>query len=153
MTRQVSGPLSRQVRSEHHAFTSLCFSHHLRRWGALRLRGGFWSCVHRPGGEVFSSNIPEAASCPVKPDVHLCTLSGGTLSVLRSATVIVRHKDTVCCLPLLVVQGDGASLLGRNWFALLGIGVAGIHQTSTGLVTLQLRQVTFGLRCRPNRLH
>lgn len=38
---------------------------------------------------------------------------------------------------LLVVHGDRASLLGRNWFASLGIGVAGTHQTSTGPAALQ----------------
>lgn len=35
------------------------------------------------------------------------------------------------------VQGNGASLLGRNWFALLGIGVASIHKTLMGPAPLE----------------
>lgn len=72
-----------------------------------------------------------------KLDVHLCTWSRETFSVLGSATVAVPYKDTICNLPLLVVQGEGASLLGRDWFALLGIDVGGIHQTSTGPAAFQ----------------
>lgn len=57
--------------------------------------------------------------------------------MLGSATVTVHHKDIVCNLPLLVVQGHEASLLGRNRFASPGIGVAGIPHTSTGPAAFQ----------------
>nr|XP_050028548.1 uncharacterized protein K02A2.6-like [Dermacentor andersoni] len=43
---------------------------------------------------------------------------------------MVRHKNTACKLPLLVVEGTGCSLLGRNWFDRLGIKLHGNHHTT-----------------------
>ncbi|XP_072142311.1 uncharacterized protein [Dermacentor andersoni] len=63
-------------------------------------------------------------------DIHLRTWSGQQLQVVGTATVTVRHKNTACKLPLLVVEGTGCSLLGRNWFDKLGIELHGIHQTT-----------------------
>lgn len=51
---------------------------------------------------------------------------------MGSAMDTVRRKYILCDLPLLIVQGDAASLLGRNWFASLGIAALSIHQTLTG---------------------
>lgn len=49
----------------------------------------------------------------------------------------VRHKEDVFDFPMFVVQWDGASLLGRNWFTSLGIRMARIQQRSTGPAALQ----------------
>ncbi|XP_075543248.1 uncharacterized protein LOC142577662 [Dermacentor variabilis] len=63
-------------------------------------------------------------------DIHLRTWSGQQLQVVGTATVMVRHKITACKLPLLVVEGAGCSLLGRNWFDRLDIELHGIHPTT-----------------------
>lgn len=88
-------------------------------------------------GTLLIENVFEARWSKQPPalnnaDIQLCTWSGASLSVLGLATMTVRCQDSVCDLPLLVVQGDRASLLGRKWFAQLGIGVADIHRTSMG---------------------
>ena len=47
--------------------------------------------------------------------VLLKTYSGGNLSVLGQIVVTVTYREQSHRLPLLVVGGDGPSLLGRNW--------------------------------------
>lgn len=50
-----------------------------------------------------------------RPAVRLHTYSGETLEVLGELDVPVRCHGQVAKLPLIVVRGDGPSLLGRNW--------------------------------------
>ena len=45
----------------------------------------------------------------------LYAYSGEAIPVLGSMTVCVTYKSQVVNLPLLVVKGEGPSLLGRNW--------------------------------------
>ena len=46
---------------------------------------------------------------------HLQTYSGEPLPVLGQSTVCVRYRQQKRQLPLIVVEGEGASLFGRNW--------------------------------------
>lgn len=72
------------------------------------------------------SNRQKSLCSLLMPDAHLRAPSAETLSALRLDTITVRHKDIVCDLPRLVLQGDGASLLSKDWFTPLGISVTGI---------------------------
>ena len=47
--------------------------------------------------------------------VRLTTYGGEPLSVLGEIVINVSHGDNKAQLPLLVVDKDGPSLLGRNW--------------------------------------
>ena len=47
--------------------------------------------------------------------ISLHTYTGEQLEVLGSVLVQVEYKDQHECLPLLVGQGSGSSLLGCNW--------------------------------------
>ena len=68
------------------------------------------------------------------------------LEVLGSVSVQVEYKDQLACLPLLVVQGSGSSLLGRNWLKKLRLDWPEIHQlqeTGTCERILQKHQQVF----------
>ena len=39
--------------------------------------------------------------------------------MLGTVDVVVKYGDQTAILPLLVVKGEGPSLLGRNWLAAL----------------------------------
>ena len=53
---------------------------------------------------------------PLTPsNVNLVTYTGEKLKVLGSLNVQVQYNSQCLTLPLLVVQGTGPSLLGRNW--------------------------------------
>ena len=54
-------------------------------------------------------------------DIKLHTYTKESLQVLGSIEIEVMYKDQSKCLPLLVVRGNGPSLLGRNWLAELGL--------------------------------
>lgn len=54
--------------------------------------------------------------------------SSAPLNVLGKVIVTVKYRNRECALPLLVIQGHGTSLLGRDWFDALGIEVTGVHQ-------------------------
>ena len=46
---------------------------------------------------------------------------------MGSVSVQVEYKDQHECLPLLVVQGSGSSLLGRNWLQKVFTFVSGAN--------------------------
>ena len=58
----------------------------------------------------------------------LRTYSGEELEVIGSISVQVSYEDQLEELPLLVVRGTGASLLGRNWLQKIRLNWQGIHQ-------------------------
>ena len=63
--------------------------------------------------------------------VRLCFYSGQPIPVVGSVKVNVVYKQQSARLPLLVVQGDGPSLLGRNWLSQLKLDWQEIHHLST----------------------
>lgn len=64
--------------------------------------------------ERLAATWPKQPRVLYEPDAHQSTRYGETISVLGLATVRIRLEDTVCALPLFVVQEDGAIPLGRN---------------------------------------
>lgn len=67
------------------------------------------------------------------PEIHanngiLKQCSQAALEVKGKIFVEVRYKGTRNTLPLFVIQGQGTSLLGRDWFDALGISVEGVYR-------------------------
>ena len=50
-----------------------------------------------------------------KSDVKLHTYSGEQLTILGELQVTVHYNEQTVTLPLIVVQGSGPNLFGRNW--------------------------------------
>lgn len=63
--------------------------------------------------------------------LKLNSYTGDLITVLGTVMVNVELKRKSVHLPLLVVESHGTSLLGRDWFAPLGITVQGIYQLSS----------------------
>src|SRR5258705_9686190 len=66
-----------------------------------------------------------------KPKLHPCdhifrTWTKQTLNVIGVADVRVTLRERRATLPLVITEGDGVSLLGRNWFNALGIDLMGV---------------------------
>ena len=65
---------------------------------------------------------------PLQPsDIVLRTYSGETITILGSLNVTVQYEAQSFILPLIVVQGDGPSLLGRNWLEVILLNWNHIH--------------------------
>lgn len=60
-------------------------------------------------------------------DVKLCLYNGDELPVLGMTDVSVTYENQSAMLPLLVVEGQGASLFGRNWLGQLQINWPRVH--------------------------
>ena len=73
-------------------------------------------------------------------NVKLRTYTGEYLKIAGAATVDVKHKDQNRKLPLLVVEGNGPSLLGRDWLEKLTLNWQQIHRLHSGH-TLSLSDV------------
>ena len=52
---------------------------------------------------------------------QLRTYSGETLEVLGELEVTVQYQEQQARVPLLVVQGEGPGLFGRNWLLVIRI--------------------------------
>ena len=63
-------------------------------------------------------------------DLTLHTYTGESIVVLGSLEVDVSYEDKMFTLPLLVVQGSGPSLLGRNWLQQIKLNWTKIHVVS-----------------------
>ena len=69
-------------------------------------------------------------------DVRLRTYTGESITVLGQALVKVVYGEQEAKLPVLVVPGDGPSLLGRNWLKLIRLNWPEIKKVSLELDTL-----------------
>ena len=80
--------------------------------------------------KTYSSlhNAPQLQST----EARLLTYTGESLPVLGSITVTVHHNNQQKTLPLLIVQGEGPSLLGRDWLEHLQLDWAAIHKICSG---------------------
>ena len=61
-------------------------------------------------------------------DLKLCTYTGERLKMAGMLIVDVTHNGQTKQLPLLVVEGKGPSLLGRDWLEKLTLDWRQIHQ-------------------------
>ena len=62
---------------------------------------------------------------------RLCTHSGEQLTVLGQLDVEVQYRTQQAPLPLFVVQGEGSSLLGRDWLQHLRLDCPSIFQVQS----------------------
>lgn len=60
---------------------------------------------------LWPADPPVLGTCAYR----LKTYSGEVLSVCGEASVQVQYQQQVVCLPLVIVEGDGPCLFGRNW--------------------------------------
>ena len=58
----------------------------------------------------------------------LCTYSKKPLKVVGVAQVEVKHGSSVASLPLVVIEGNGPDLFGRNWLQQIRLNWNSIHQ-------------------------
>ena len=64
--------------------------------------------------------------------VRLTAYSGDEIPVVGSTEVCVNYGSQVATLPLLVVKGEGPSLLGRNWLKEIRLDWQSIHMVMGG---------------------
>ena len=78
--------------------------------------------------QTYQSVWPHNQPSLQPSNVKLRTYSGEELEVIGSIPVQVNYQGQQEELPLLVVRGTGASLLGRNWLEKIRLDWQGIHQ-------------------------
>ena len=66
-------------------------------------------------------------------DLSLATYTGERLKVLGQVTVQVEYEGQRSSLPLIIVDGHGPSLFGRNWLSKIRLNWTSIKQVSTEL--------------------
>ena len=73
------------------------------------------------------------AKAPLLLQTHskLHTYTGEPLKVLGEITVDVQYGKQSATLPLVVVQGSGPTLLGRDWLQKITLDWKGIHQVQS----------------------
>ena len=59
------------------------------------------------------------------------TYTGDGLPVLGKATVFVTYESQTVKLPLIIIQGEGAALFGRNWLERIRLNWAAIHMVGS----------------------
>ena len=74
-------------------------------------------------------------------DVPQVTYTGERLTVLGQAFVKVEHEGQQSLLPLIVVDGQGPPLFGRNWLQKIRLNWMSIKQVSTQLDQLLMQDV------------
>ena len=62
--------------------------------------------------------------------IKLRTYTGEEISVLGSISVTAKSENCTSTLPLLVVEGNGPSLMGRNWLTELCLDWKTVHAMS-----------------------
>ncbi len=80
---------------------------------------------------TFRDFWPELTLSPSGITLH--SYSGESIPVVGTVEVRVKYRDQEAILPLLVVKGEGPSLLGRNWLSELRLNwheIFWLHNTS-----------------------
>lgn len=83
------------------------------------------------GESTLRSILGDSVTIDDCSDITLRTYTGEVLPLVGQATVTVSYKSQVISLPLLIVQGDGAALFGRNWLEHLRLDWPSIHSVSS----------------------
>ena len=87
--------------------------------------------THSTYQEIKDSSYIE----PLQPTtVRLRTYTGETIRVLGQVPVKVRYGQTDYQLTVLVVEGKGPNLMGRDWLRKLKVTLEGIHSTEQSSV-------------------
>ena len=77
---------------------------------------------------------------------RLRSYSGDKIEVLGSVDVSIKYNDHSACVPLLILKGDGPTLLGRNWLHTLKLdwkAIYAVQQSNPLQVLLQKYQAIF----------
>ena len=62
-----------------------------------------------------------------RTETNLRTYTGQSIPVLGTATIKIRYEKQVAELSILVVEGEGPNLMGRNWISQFGFTVEKVH--------------------------
>ena len=81
--------------------------------------------------EIWERSLPTLTLAEV--DLSLATYTGERLKVLGQVCVQVEYEGQRASLPLIVVDGHGPSLFGRNWLSKIRLNWMSIKQVSTEL--------------------
>ena len=65
--------------------------------------------------KVFRERLKGSKTSLKETSVSLHTYTGDEINILGQCDVHVKHNNQYVKLPLIIVKGDGPSLLGRNW--------------------------------------
>ena len=76
-----------------------------------------------------------------KPSIRLRTYTGEELQLVGEAVVWVQYQNQQEDLNLVIVKGDGPSLLGRDWLQKIRLDWAEVHSLNANAVSTQLEQV------------
>ena len=87
---------------------------------------------------TFERNFPDLSLKP--SNISLKTYTGEQLQVLGTIDVTAKYKDRIETLPLVVVEGKGPNLLGRNWLEKIRLDWHNVYHTS-GETRLALRTI------------
>lgn len=63
--------------------------------------------------------------------VQLQDYQGNHIPIFVCTKLLVEYKSFTGSLPLIIVNGHLSSLLGLDWFGTLGLGITGIHSTTS----------------------
>ena len=77
---------------------------------------------------TFDELWPNRSKAP--STVRLQSYSGEPISVVGSIEVAVEYQEQSAELPLVIVEGNGPTLLGRNWLKHIRLDWQGIHRLS-----------------------
>ena len=73
-----------------------------------------------------------------EPTVRLQTYTGEAIKVCGSTVVEVTHNDQTKSLPLVITEGSGPALLGRNWLEALQLDWTNIFRIGSNLSLQQI---------------
>jgi len=96
-------------------------------WG----RNGSWHwCISNHNERRYFRRSWSKAKAPFLLQTHakLHTYTGEPLKILEEITIDVQYGKQSATLPLVVVQGSGPTLLGRDWLQKITLDWKGIHQ-------------------------
>ena len=77
---------------------------------------------------TFDELWPNRSKAP--SSIRLQSYTGDLISVVGSIEVTAEYQEQTATLPLVIVEGNGPSLLGRNWLKQIRLDWQGIHRLS-----------------------
>ena len=104
----------------------------------LRMEADTGAAVSLVSDKTYRSLFPKAKLQPLT--TKLRTYSGEPLTVVGQREVEIKHGEQSVKLLLLVVQGEGPSLLGRNWLRVFRHDWKVIHLLQGGRLQELLEQ-------------
>ena len=131
-------------------------SHQREEYTLFQVRTGPsrpYKAVVKANDNLLPMEIDTGASVSVVQQtlVRLQTYTGETIPVLGSVVVPVEHNGQTRTLPLIVTEGSGPSLLGRDWLSALRLDWKAIFSVEATLAPASTRQVQRCVQRGPGR--